>query len=138
MSNIDLTQLVSAQDKTATLRTRKYAALAELRWQRETGGLTLNGGQHILTTRESQMQIASTVQSIQAGLITGPVDWKCANGWVQFAPQDILAIAQAVTSHVKRCFAAERHVFEQIQAQTGDVSQIDIAQAFEAALAELA
>lgn len=117
----------------AKLRRTRFNDLAELRWQRETGGLDLSGGARIITTRESQSQIAGVVQSINAALITGPIDWKLASGWQQLSDAEILAIGGAVADHVKRCFAAERAVFEQMEATTGDLAGFDIEAAFDAA-----
>lgn len=71
----------SAAEIEAAARDRAYAALADYRWQRETGGLTLADGSRVLTTREAQSQISNAVQSISSGLITDPVTWKLASGW---------------------------------------------------------
>ncbi|WP_323780185.1 DUF4376 domain-containing protein [Thalassovita sp.] len=117
----------------AQLRQLKFSALSDLRWQRETGGLDLTGGARIVTTRESQAQIAATVQSISAGMISEPIDWKLASGWQQLTTAQILAIAGAVAAHVKACFAAERAVSEQMDLVTGDLSGFDIKAAFDAA-----
>lgn len=135
MSNIDLTKLITAQDKAASARAEKYADLANLRWQRETGGLALPGGMSIITTRESQAQIAGVVQSINAGLISEHVDWKLASGWQQLTTAQITAVAGAVADHVKQCFAAERAVTAQMDAIAGDLSGFDIVAAFDAAYA---
>lgn len=135
MPNIDLTQLITAEDKAATARDEKYAALSNLRWQRETGGLSLPGGIQIITTRESQAQIAGVVQSINAGLISEPLDWKLASGWQQLTTAQITAVAGAVADHVKQCFAAERAVTSQMDAIAGDLSGFDIIAAFDAAYA---
>lgn len=133
MSNIDLTMLVTAEDKANKVRAAAYAALADLRWKRETGGMTLPGSITIITTRESQAQISNVVQSIQNGLITEPVDWKLASGWQQLTTAQITSIAGAVADHVKRCFAAERAVSEAMDAVTGDLAAFDIEAAFDAA-----
>ena len=138
MSNIDLTQLITADDKAAEARAKAYADLADLRWQRETGGLSLPGGMSIVTTRESQAQIAGVVQSICAGLISEPLDWKLASGWAALSAQDVQELARAVTTHVKTCFAAERQVAEWLAAQPGDVSAADLRTAFQTALSDLA
>ncbi|CUH68703.1 hypothetical protein TG4357_03747 [Thalassovita gelatinovora] len=133
MSSIDLTKIITAEDKAAAARAAKFSALADLRWQRETGGLDIAGGARIVTTRESQAQIASTVQSISAGLISEPIDWKLASGWQQLSAAEILSIAGAVADHVKRCFAAEKAISVQMDATPGDLSGFDIAAAFDAA-----
>lgn len=133
MSNIDLTQLNTAEMKAAEARTKAYADLADLRWRRETGGLSLPGGMSIITTRESQAQIAGVVQSINAGLISEPIDWKLASGWQQLTTAQITSVAGAVADHVKQCFAAERAVTAQMDAITGDLAGFDIVAAFDAA-----
>ncbi len=133
MTNIDLTQLITTGDKLAEARANRYANLARLRWQYETGGVTLPDGTSIATTRESQAQITSVAQSVNAGLITGPVDWKMVDGWQDLPPEQILLIAQVVTDHVKHCFAAERAVSEQMDAISGDLQGFDIQAAFDAA-----
>ena len=138
MSNIDLTQLVTAADKSAAARAARQADLAELRWQHETGGLTLPDGRTVMTTRESQAQIAGVVQSINAGLISEPIDWKLASGWAALSAQDVQELARADTTHVKTCFAAERQVAEWLAAQPGDVSAADLRTAFQTALSDLA
>lgn len=133
MSNVDLTQLITADDKSAEARAKAYADLADLRWQRETGGVTLPVGLHIITTRESQAQIAGVMQSIAAGLIAEPIDWKLASGWVEISAAQMTEIAQAVADHVKRCFAAERSVYEHMQTTPGDLSGYDLGAAFDVA-----
>lgn len=134
MSNIDLSQMRTAADKQAARRADAMARLAELRWQHETGGLTLPDGTHVATTRQSQAQIASVMQSLEAGLITAPVDWKTASGWVQLSAAQISALAAAVALHVKACFAAERSVAEQLETLPGDLSDVDLPAAFVQAL----
>jgi hypothetical protein len=68
-----------------------YAVLSDLRWRRETGGLTLPDGTIVSTTRESQSLIIGTVLGIQTGLITGPVAWKAESGWVSLNGPEIIA-----------------------------------------------
>lgn len=135
MSNIDLSQMITLHDKRESQRAAAMAHLADLRWQHETGGLTLLDGTRINTSRESQAQISSVVQSLGAGLIAGPVDWKMASGWRQVTPDQISAIAAAVAGHVKACFAAERHVAALLeQTPDEDLPGFDIGAAFGAAL----
>ncbi|SER03892.1 DUF4376 domain-containing protein [Thalassovita taeanensis] len=138
MPNIDLSQLVTAEDKATTARAAKYADLADLRWQRETGGLDLPDGLSVTTTREAQAQIASTVQNISAGLITEPVAWKLASGWADLTAAQITVIAGAVTDHVRCCFTAERNVAGQLAAQPGSLSGIDLDTIFGTAYAQAA
>jgi hypothetical protein len=136
MPNIDPAQMITRQDKETAARQARFEALARLRWQYETGGLALPDGAHVATTRESQAQIASTVQALQAGLIAGPVAWKFLNGWQDLTPEAFGALAQAVSDHVTRCFAAERQVCDRMQALSGSLSDLDVGAAFMAALSE--
>ncbi|WP_306006452.1 DUF4376 domain-containing protein [Aquicoccus porphyridii] len=131
MSNIDLSQLITPETKQARRRAEKFAKLADLRWKRETGGISLEGGMRVNTSRESQAQIAASVQSIEAGLLTEPVDWKLETGWVELTADQILTIAQAVADHVQRCFAAERRVAARMESLAGDLSDVDVAHAFD-------
>lgn len=132
--NIDLSKLVTAEEKTNQARAARYADLAELRWSREVGGLSLPDGTRVLTTRESQAQIGSVMACLQSGLLGGAMDWKLATGWVKLSPAQIADIAAAVSSHVRHCFAAERAVAEQMDTLPGNLAGFDIACAFEAAL----
>lgn len=93
----------------------QHARLADIRWRKETGGVTLPIDQTIQTTREAQAQIASTYSSLKDGLVTA-ADWKAEGGWVSVTLNEFQPIAQAVAAHVQACFAAERQVSDQIEA----------------------
>jgi hypothetical protein len=111
-----------------------YRILSDLRWQRETGGITLPDGTEISTTRESQSLIIGTVLSIQTSLITGPVAWKADSGWVNLTGPEIIALAAAVAQHVQKCFAAERATSVMLATLQNDPA-LDIEAAFNAAFA---
>ena len=111
-----------------------YAILSDLRWQRETGGITLPDGTEISTTRESQSLIIGTVLGIQTGLITGPVAWKAESGWVNLTGPEIIAMAAAVAQHVQKCFAAERATSVMLETLENNPT-LDIEAAFNAAFA---
>ena len=134
MIDIDFSQIVTAETKTQADRKRAHANLADLRWRHETGGLYLPEGIKVHTTREAQAQIASMAYSLNAGLISGRVDWKFADGWQELSTDLFLKMAQAVVNHVKDCFAAEREVARQMNALRGDLSEFDYETAFKQAL----
>ena len=108
--------------------------MSDLRWRRETGGLTLPDGTIVSTTRESQSLIIGTVLGIQTGLITGPVAWKAESGWVSLNGPEIIALGAAVAQHVQKCFAAERAVSVALETLQDD-PDLDIEAAFNAAFA---
>lgn len=74
----------------------------ELRWQHETGGITV-GGVQIATGIEDQNRIASVLVASPA-----QVDFKSESGWVSLTLAELQAIAAAISAHVQACFTAER------------------------------
>ncbi len=96
----------------AVLRSSKRAALAAHRYVVETGGVTL-GAEEVLTDRESQALLTGAFVSITSGLIPD-VEWKLKLGWMTVEAADIAVVAGAVAAHVRKTFAVERVVWEQI------------------------
>ena len=90
----------------AGLRAKKKIELATLRFEKETGGVTLPNGAEIDTERDSQAMItgAYTASIMNPDIV---INWKGVNGWVQIGAAEITAIAQAVTAHVQACFTRE-------------------------------
>lgn len=81
-----------------------------LRWERETGGITL-GGVRVLTGIEDQNRIATALVGAPETL-----DFKAESGWVTLKLADLKAIADAITAHVQACFSAERAHHQAIDA----------------------
>lgn len=90
------------------------ADLANLRWRHETGGVTV-GGAIIRTDRESQ------------GLVNGgyamalrypdrPIRFKGDGGFVMLSAAQMIAIGDAVGTHVQMCFAHEGDLDDAIDA----------------------
>lgn len=135
MSNIDLSQIVTAEAKTAVARTALFSRLANVRWLRETGGVTLPDGTTLPTDEGSARKLTSAVTSLQNGMVTAPVAWKFPSGWQDLTQAQIEAAAAAVAQHVQSCFSAERAVSGQIDALSdADVAGFDVQAAFDAAL----
>ncbi|NVO00770.1 MAG: DUF4376 domain-containing protein [Geobacteraceae bacterium] len=87
------------------IRQIKLNALAEYRYEREIGGVTIND-LVISTDRESQSLLTSaclTVQMTPAAII----NWKSPTGWVKLNKTAIELIALAVSTHVQACFTVE-------------------------------
>ncbi|MBF0232293.1 MAG: DUF4376 domain-containing protein [Desulfamplus sp.] len=90
----------------------KKAVLADLRWQRETAGITVNG-RTIKTDRESQAKLTSAYTAAQINpMIT--INWKCEDGWVSLNATEIKNIANAVIAHVQSCFNRENELQDAI------------------------
>jgi len=87
------------------------AKLADYRWQRETGGITLPTGIFVRTDRETQSRLVESFTSVQSGLLSAPIKWKLTSGeWVTLSIEELGFIIAAVSNHVRNCFEAERLV----------------------------
>ena len=97
----------------AQKRASLISAVTALRWEKETGGLTLTNGVTVGTRTDDQNRITSVIANAQlAGVET--VDFKAASGWVTLTLADVQAIAAAIALHVQACFSAERAHHEAI------------------------
>lgn len=113
-----------------TLEERQEAMLAQLadiRYQHETGGITV-AGVPIATDRESQAIVDRIVKAYDDGDITGDVDFKSPAGWVSIGEATIRAIKAAGAQHVQASFSYERALATAIAAATdhSDLDEIDL------------
>ncbi|WP_027237240.1 DUF4376 domain-containing protein [Leisingera caerulea] len=135
MSNIDFSQTVTVEAKAGAARAALFADLANIRWQRETSGITLPDGSTMATDERSTAKLTATVTSLQSGLVSGPLNFKFPDGWRSVSQAEIEAVAAAVAQHVQSCFDAELTVSGQIGALTdAEVPAFDVTSAFAAAL----
>lgn len=88
------------------------AYAAQVRWQKEVGGIEV-GGMTIDTTRESQAMITGAYAYSQANPAE-MIQFKEASGWVTLDAPTMAAIATAVGAHVQSCFALEANIAGQI------------------------
>lgn len=98
----------------ADKKTAAIAALAQKRWQIETGGIVV-GGAPIATDRGSQALINGAYQ----GALRHPstvIDFKGVGGWVTLDAATMIAIGDAVFFHVQACFAREKILAEEVAA----------------------
>lgn len=89
--------------------------ITALRWQHETGGLTLPTGVRVATGIDDQNRITSVIANAQIAGVER-VDFKAVSGWVTVTVQELQAIAAAIAVHVQACFTAERAHHEAIDA----------------------
>ena len=100
-----------AQEEAARLaaeeaKTRK-SAIAAQRFSMETSGVVEPvSGFTILTDRESQQILDSTIEKIRRGLVPS-IRWKCKDGWLTLDENNITAIEILVLAHVQGAFAWE-------------------------------
>lgn len=103
--------------------TERLAALAALRFQKETAGILINGAK-VKTDRESQGALTGAYTSLKNGLLTG-IDWKAEGGvWVSLTLAQVEPLAQAVAAHVQACFSTEKAHAQAIEALS-TVAEVD-------------
>ena len=113
---------------------RKRSEIAAARWEAETAGIDVNGFT-VRTDRESQALLTGAFVSITSGLVPD-VEWKLKAGWMTVEAADIAVVAAAVAAHVRKTFAVERAVWEQIEALANeDIEGFDVLAAWAAAWA---
>ena len=122
-------------DKTFdAIKSDVIALLADLRWQRETGGIEV-GGLPVRTDRETQGSISRARQSFKEGDLTS-VRWKLSDAQrITLGEAQLDGIAGAVTAHVAACFDAEGDVADLVfaAADIAALTAIDINAEFETA-----
>lgn len=104
------------------------ARLADYRWRKETGGVTLISGARVATTRESQSMVSASLMALSQGMLAEPVRWKAESGWVELTGEALRVMAAEVASHVNRCFHAEQRV----SALLANEPTLDVEAAFDA------
>lgn len=93
----------------------KKDTITALRWQIETGGITLPSGVRVATGIDDQNRITSVIANARlANLDT--VSFKAASGWVTLTLAELEGVAAAIAMHVQACFNAERAHHEAIDA----------------------
>lgn len=108
-------------------RAEALAALADQRWQVETGGITV-AGIAVPTDRDTQSVVDRIVKAFADGDITGTVDFKAESGFVALDEPAIRAIKAAGAAHIQACFSHERALAEAIASaeDTAALAAIDI------------
>jgi hypothetical protein len=102
---------VSTYDPLPDTKAAKLAELAEYRWERETGGITVNG-LPVYTDDRSKLLLNGARSRGQGAR------WKTTAGFVHLTAEEVEALAQAVAAHVQACFDREAELTEQIEALT--------------------
>jgi hypothetical protein len=112
MSNIDLSQLVTAEDKTTAARHGVRERLKEDRKRRETAGVPVAEGHSVPAGPDDLARMAGVLQALEAGMIAPPVTWKTAQGWRELDIAEFRSLVAAVARHVQAGFAAEKEAAE--------------------------
>lgn len=97
-------------------RANKLDMLADVRYQKEVGGIDINGT-IIQTDRDSRSNLMGA-RILAKEDANYSVVWKTDTGFVSLGAANIIGIADAVGVHVRRCFAAESYVAQVIDDYT--------------------
>jgi hypothetical protein len=109
------------------IRAARLAELANLRWEKETGGTVFNG-MPIATDAVSQTKYIGAVVGAQIAP-NAVINWKMADGtFVSLDAQAITAVAMAVRAHVQACFDREAELKAWIEAASmaEEIAAIDL------------
>jgi len=100
----------------ADLRAEKLAALAEKRWEVETGGVQFQGSV-VRTDATSQAKITGAVSLFQNDPSLQAIDFEVQPGeWITLDALAMKAIGIAAGRHVQACFSRARVLSDQILA----------------------
>lgn len=107
-------------------RAELAARVAQLRWQAETGGITI-AGLSVATDDRSKMMVmgARMIADANPAFTT---QWKAGDGFVTIDAPTIIAMSDAIFAHVDACFAAEAELRAKIEAD--EVTTLDEVDAF--------
>ena len=98
----------------------------EVRWSKETGGITLQSGARISTDTAAQAKLAAAKVAFDNGTQVGTIAFKTRDGFVDADAATVTAAYAAVVEHIQNCYTLERSVFDQIDAGTiTTLEQID-------------
>lgn len=119
-------------EESAAIASMVAAHLPNYRFKKENGGINVNGTP-VQTDRETRASLlgARTIAKEDANYT---VTWKTDNGFAVLNAVQIIAIADAVASHVRKCFVAEAAVTPNLGSMT-TVAEVETAfnTAYEAA-----
>ncbi|SHH06539.1 DUF4376 domain-containing protein [Bradyrhizobium erythrophlei] len=93
-----------------------YAAAK--RFDLEVGGIVSATYGPLPTDRDTRAIVGQTIQSIDLGIVTAPVNFKTPQGFVPLDRAAFVAIATEMAAHVQSTFDKEGQVDAQIQAGT--------------------
>lgn len=90
------------------------AYLAELRFNKEVGGMVSATYGYLLTDRDTRAIIAQTIQSLDLGIVQEPIVWKPPTGFVEVNRAALVGIATEVVAYVQMTFDKESEVSAKI------------------------
>lgn len=104
-----------------TAKARMKARIAAMRWERETGGIEIDG-MEILTGAEDLARLTATLNGLTAAGLAD-TSFKAVNGWATVTLEELKAIQAAIVTFTEACFAEERRLDDAVDA-CGSVAEL--------------
>ncbi|ARQ95332.1 hypothetical protein [Bradyrhizobium phage BDU-MI-1] len=124
-----ISQVLDKLPPRAPTKDELKAYLAELRFNKEVGGMMSATFGYLLTDRDTRAIIAQTIQSIDLGVVQEPIVWKATGGFVELNRAALVGIATETVAFVQMTFDKEAEVSARID--SGElVKKVDVATAF--------
>lgn len=99
-------------DPPTKLKLKDYAA--SKRYEKEVGGMVSQTFGPLYTDRDTRALVAQTIQSIDLGIIQGPINWKAPSGFTHLDRAALIAISTEVAAFVQATFDKEAEVDSKI------------------------
>lgn len=109
--------IIDAFDPVPGVIVSKLSALADFRWQKEVGGIVING-MIIETTDRSKTLVTGALMLAQSNPAATFQFKTTDNQYVEVDAAGMVAIYQAIGAHVQSCFAKEQVIANTIKALT--------------------
>lgn len=119
-NGMDVVQVLDVVAAPALTKYELKTYLAQVRLDKEVGGMSSETFGQLLTDRETRSIIAQTIQSIDLGIVQAPITWKAPSGFVVLDRAAFVGIATEVANFVQQTFDKESQVSALID--SGDVS----------------
>lgn len=119
-NGMDVVQVLDVVAAPAPTKDELKTYLAQVRLDKEVGGMSSETFGQLLTDRETRSIIAQTIQSIDLGIVQAPITWKAPSGFVALDRAAFVGIATEVANFVQQTFDKESQVSALID--SGDVS----------------
>ncbi len=82
--------------------------ITALRWEVETGGMTLPNGQFVNTTSADQNRISNAITGMASLEDSELIDFKSASGWITITLGSLRGLGLAIMRFGQACFTAEK------------------------------
>lgn len=131
-SGDSVVQVLEVQMPAPLTKAKLKEYLAQIRFLKEVNGMFSETYGELLTDRDTRALIAQTIQSIDLGIVTEPINWKAPGGFTPLNRAAFVGIATEVANFVQQTFDKESQVEARI-----DSGELTTKEQVQAAFAEV-